>query len=93
MAITTVIVYSPTHRVATFFMTGLMDKIRAVLGRREPQPRDANEALGSPSSAGGEVSAGEPTLGSARGMDVGTLARGGEPATEPYGGPPEELDR
>jgi hypothetical protein len=73
-------------------MTGLMDKIRAVLGRRGPQPRDAEEALGPPSTEGSEVPPGEPTLGAALGMNVGKLARGDAASSEPYAGPPEELN-
>jgi hypothetical protein len=73
-------------------MTGLMDKIRAVLGRRRPQPRDPYEALGSPSSESSEVPPGEPTLGSALGMNVRGLARGGAAGTGPEDEPADDLD-
>jgi hypothetical protein len=64
-------------------MTGLMDKIRAVLGRRGPQPRDASKALGSPATEGSTVPPGEPTLGAALGMNVAELLRRGEAESEP----------
>jgi len=79
-------------------MTGLMDKIRAVLGRGGPQPDEvspgveerASEALGSPSTVGSTVLPGEPTLGSARGMNVTKLARRTEAQFEPDGGPADD---
>jgi hypothetical protein len=71
------------RRVASAGMTGLMDKIRAVLGRRGPQPGDADEALGPPATEGSEVPAGEPTLGAALGMNIGGLLKGSVSGTEP----------
>jgi hypothetical protein len=73
-------------------MTGLMDKIRAVLGRRGPQPRDASEALGSPATEGSTVPPGEPTLGATLGMNVAELLRRGEDEAEPDARHAEDLD-
>lgn len=88
------LVWEAVGRVARCGMTGLMDKLRAVLGRRGLDPRDASEALGSPSTTGG-VSPGEPTLGSALGMNVEQLGkRGGsefEPDTERAENPDDGL--
>jgi hypothetical protein len=73
-------------------MTGLADKIRAVLGRRGPQPGDADEALGPPSTEGSEVAAGEPTLGAALGMNIGGLLRGHATGSGPDAGAAKDRD-
>ena len=73
-------------------MTGLMEKIRAVLRRRGPRPRDASEALGSPATEGSAVPPGEPTLGAALGMNVAELLRRGEAEAEPDARRAEDLD-
>jgi hypothetical protein len=57
-------------------MTGLMDKIRGILGHLGSQPGDPSEALGAPASEDCVPLPGEPTLGTALGMKVEGLAKG-----------------
>jgi len=73
-------------------MTGLMDKIRAVLGRRRPESRDASEALGSPPTRGSAVPPGEPTLGAALGMNIAELYSRGETEDAPQARSTDERD-
>jgi hypothetical protein len=65
-----------------------MGKIRALLGRRGPQPREASDTSGAPAS--GDGVAGEPTRGSALGMHVDELASEGAAGSEPDAGPAED---
>ena len=72
-------------------MTSLMDKIRAVLGRRAPQHGETSETYGAPrAEEGAPLLSGEPTLGSALGMHVEGIHGGDAAGSEP-GGPSCDL--
>lgn len=65
-------------------MASLMDKIRAALGRRAPQPRETFETHGAPrSEEGAPPLSGEPTMGSGLGLQAEGMPGGGAAGPEP----------